>query len=696
MRRRPLAASAVLVLLVAVPLLVPLLAAAAAPAKEPLGAERMWRLARLGPPAISPDGRSAVLAVTTYDVEKDKPESALWIVPTAGGDARQLTQRGSDASPAFSPDGRWIAFVSKRSDDEERQIYVLPVDGGEARRLTSAPSGAFAPRWLPDSRRVAFVSWVHPGWKGWEDQAKRHKAAKESKVSARVFDRLPTRRWDRTLDGREPHLFVAALAGGAAAPVTAQSGMALAMGMTGDPEPGAYDVSPDGREIVFTGQADRTGTDPNTDLYAVPVDGGTARNLTPDHVAADGAPRFSPDGKLIAYTRAEEPRHYSDRARLALLERATGRSRVLTERWDRSASAPQWARDGKSVLVEADHLGRRAVFRVDAGSGEVVQVTREKSFSALAVAARAGTIVALREAFDEPPTLVALDPARGAARKLGAWNDEALASTALGAYESVTYPGAGGAQIQAWVVYPPGFDRAKKHPFVLLLHGGPHVAMNDGFQWRWNAQVFASWGYVVAWHSFHGTPGFGQAFTDSIVPDWTTLPYEDTVAAARWFAAQPWIDPERMAAAGASFGGYLGAAVLGRDHPFKTIVLHAGVYDQATQYGSDVGGTKRQKVPEFWEDEALARKVSPLWRAASFKTPTLVTAGGQDLRVPEANAFALFNALQNRGVKSRLVYYPNENHWVLKPQNSLHWYGAVRDWLAEQLGPAAGATADAR
>ena len=307
MRRRLLAASAV-------SLLVPLLALAAAPAREPLTAERMWRLARLGPPAISPDGRSAVLAVTTFDVEKDKPESGLWLVPTAGGDARPLTQRGADAAPAFSPDGRWIAFVAKRGDDEERQIYVLPVDGGEARRLTAVPAGAFAPKWLPDSRRVAFVSWAYPGWKGWEDQAKRYKAAKESKVSARVFDRLPTRRWDRTLDGREPHLFLAALAGGAPAPVTAESGMALAMGMTGDPEPGAYDVSPDGREIVFTGQADRTGTDPNTDLYVVPVEGGTARDVTADNLALDGGPRFSPDGKSIAYARAAVPRHYSDRA----------------------------------------------------------------------------------------------------------------------------------------------------------------------------------------------------------------------------------------------------------------------------------------------------------------------------------------------------------------------------------------------
>jgi dipeptidyl aminopeptidase/acylaminoacyl peptidase len=668
-------------------LLTPLLAGAAPAAKEPLTAERMWRLARLGPPDVSPDGRWAVLAVTTYDLENDKPESDLWLVPTAGGEARRLTaQRGSDASPVFSPDGRWVAFVAKRGDDEERQLYVIPVDGGEARRVTAAPGGALAPRWLPDSRRIAFVSWTHPGWNGWDDQAKRHKAAKESKVTARVFDRAPARRWDRTLDGRELHLFLAALAGGPPAPVTASSGMAVALSIMGDADRGDYDVSPDGREIVFVGQTDRSGVDPNRDLYVVPVEGGTARNLTADNPAHDRDPRFSPDGKSIAYGRMAVPRHSTDRSRLALLDRATGASRVLTEGWDRSVSGAEWTADGKALLAAVDHLGRQAVFRVDRATGKETQITRERSFSALAVAERSGTVVALRQAYDEPPTLVAVDPARGAVRKLGAFNDEALSGSALGAYESVTYPGAGGAPIQAWVVYPPGFDRQKKHPFVLLLHGGPHVAMNDGWQWRWNAQVFASWGYVVAWHSFHGTPGFGQAFQDSIVPDWTTLPYEDTVAAARWFAAQPWVDARRMAAAGASYGGYLGAVVLGREHPFRALVVHAGVYDRVTQYGADVFSSERKRFPEFWEDEELTKKVSPIWRAGSFRTPTLVTAGGLDVRVPEAHAFQLFHVLQNRGVESRLVYYPNENHWILKPQNSLHWYGTVRDWLDGHLG----------
>lgn len=598
--------------------------------KEPLTAERMWSLARVGPPSIAPDGRWAVAAVTTYDVGADKPLSELWLLPTAGGEARQLTVRGgTDAAPVFSPDGRWVAFASKRGDDEDRQIYVIAVDGGEARRVTTVPGGAFAPRWFSDAKRLAFIAWSYPGWKGWEDQARRHKGAKESKVSARVFDRAPTRRWDRTLDGREPHLFAVPVEGGPPTPVTATSGVAVAMSLFGDPDRDDYDVSPDGKEIAFTGESDRTGVERNLDIYVVSADGGDARNLTADNPAGDTKPRW---------------------------------------------------------LAAVDHAGRQVVFRIDAASGALAQVTKERSFSDLALAARAGTVVALRQAYDEPPTVVALDPARGDARKLSRFNDAALATVDPGRYESIRYPGGGGEQIQAWVVYPPGFDTAKKYPFVLLLHGGPHVAPSDGWQWRWNAQVFASWGYVVAWHAFHGTPGFGQAFTDSIEPDWTTLPYEDTIAAARWFAAQPWVDARRMAAAGGSYGGYLGATVLGREHPFKTIVVHAGVYDRVALYASDVFSAEHKDIPEFWEDEALSKKISPIWGAPAFKAPTLVTAGGLDARVPEAQAFLLFHVLQNRGVRSRLVYYPNENHWILKPQNSLHWYATVRDWLAEHLG----------
>ncbi len=276
----------------------------------------------------------------------------------------------------------------------------------------------------------------------------------------------------------------------------------------------------------------------------------------------------------------------------------------------------------------------------------------------------------------------------GAATKLSDHNDAQLAATAFGKVESVTYKGADGADIQMWVVYPPGFDPAKKYPLYLLLHGGPHNGIQDSWTFRWNAQVFAGWGYVTAWHNFHGSSGFGQAFTDSINPDGITKPYEDTIKAAEWFASKPWIDAERMAAGGGSYGGFLASVLLGREHPFKTLIAHAAVYDNYTMYGGDYGAEKNRFF-EAWERPEEWAKYSPSTSAANFKTPTLVIHGQLDQRVPLNNGMELFHILQNRGVPSRLVYYPDENHWILKRQNSLFWYEETKNWLA-RYAPAGG------
>src|SRR5690606_27406929 len=274
----------------------------------------------------------------------------------------------------------------------------------------------------------------------------------------------------------------------------------------------------------------------------------------------------------------------------------------------------------------------------------------------------------------------------GSATKLSDFNDAALANLTQGRYERVTYKGANDEDVQMWVVYPPDFTPEKRWPLYLLLHGGPHNAMTDGYQWRWNAQVFANWGYVTAWHNFHGSSGFGQDWADSITAEWGELPYMDTIKAAEWFAAQSWIDSERMAAGGGSFGGYLATYLLGREHPFKTLIAHAPVYNAYTQYASDYGASKRRHG-EFWDDVETFERNSPHMYAAQFRTPTLVIHGQRDLRVPVNHGFELFNTLQNRGVPSRLVYFPDENHWVLKPQNSLFWYETKRKWLEQYVKP---------
>jgi dipeptidyl aminopeptidase/acylaminoacyl peptidase len=376
--------------------------------------------------------------------------------------------------------------------------------------------------------------------------------------------------------------------------------------------------------------------------------------------------------------------------RLMVLERSTGAVREVAADWDRSKTNLVWAADGRRLYGAIDDAGAIRLWEIPL-EGAPHAITKSPSFSNAALS-RSGTLVALRQSFVEPPTLVRIDPATGAATKLSTANDQLLASTDLGTYESVEYRGAGGAPIQMWVNYPPGFDRSRRYPLYLLIHGGPHNAVTDGMQFRWNAQVFSSWGFVTAWPNFHGSSGFGQAFADSINPRWDDLPYQDVIAAADWLAAQPWIDRDRMVAGGGSYGGYLTTVLLGRPHPFKALVAHAAVYNLYTQYGGDVA-IEIPRFGGFWEPEQqeVIRTSSPHYAAAAFATPTLVVHGQKDMRVPVNNGLELYQTLLMKGVPARLLYYPDENHWVLKPHNSLLWYDEVRRWIERWTVPAGGA-----
>jgi len=654
-----------------------------------LNADAMWRFKRLGQPAIAPDGKLAVVPVTTYDIDKNIGLTDLWLVPTKPGKARQLTSdAASDSSPAWSPDGELIAFVSKRGEDKAPQLYVIPVNGGEARRVTNVPTGVMAPKWFPDSRRIAFLSQVWADAKNWSEQKERVDRERDKKMTALVWDKAPISYWDHLLDQRQTHVYSIGLDGGEAQSIT--FGRTLSLDVA-EPDATSYDISPDGTEIAFAADTDKTGIDSNFDVFVMAMEGGEPRNLTTDNPASDNSPLYSPDGRSLAFRRQKIKDFYADRARLMLHDRRSSQTRSLTEDWDRSADALVWTPDSSSLFGSVEDAGTLRVFRFNTGGGTPQPITREHSFGSLAIAGSGPVIVALRQSFSEPPTLVSIIARTGAPTKLTDFNDAALANVTQGKVESVTYAGANGENIQMWVTYPPNFTPDRKWPLYLVLHGGPHSAMNDAYQWRWNAQVFASWGYVTAWHNFHGSSGFGQAFTDSITKDWAELPYQDTIKAAEWFASKPWIDANRMAAGGGSYGGYLATLLLGKPHPFKTLIAHAAVYNSYTQYATDDGAIKK-RYGEFWEDFDRLNRNSPHMSAANFKTPTLVIHGQQDYRVPVNHAMELFNTLQNRGVPSKLVLFPNENHWILQPQNSLFWYDTVQKWLASYAKPGAGET----
>jgi dipeptidyl aminopeptidase/acylaminoacyl peptidase len=667
-------------------------ATAATPGKQPFTVERSWQIQRLGNPVVSPDGSLIVAPVTRFEMKEDKAYTDLWIWNADGSGERAFTTHvGNEGSPAFSPDGRFIAFTAQREDDKAPQLYVMPVDGGEARRLTTLATGVQSPKWFADGRRLAFVSRVFADLP-LAEQGKRIDERAASKMTGQVWDGGPVTAWDRYMDERQFHVLAVDIGGGAPQALTLGTGLQLPRSAVQGTD-GLFAISPDGAELAFVADSNPVREDANNDVFtvAVPAAGAVAAkpvNLTPENPANDGTPLYSPDGRTLSFIQQRIEGFYADKGRLMLRDRRAGTTRELYAEWDRTVSEYLWAPDSRRLYGAVDDAGTVRAYEFPL-SGSPRAITGPASFNGLALA-KNGLMVGLRQTFVEPPTLVRIDARSGRATKLSTINDELLANTDFGTYESVTYKGANGADIQMWVNYPPGFDKTKKYPFFMLIHGGPHNGITDGMSFRWNAQVFGSWGYVTAWPNFHGSSGFGQDFTDSINPEWAEKPYQDVIKAAEWFAAQPWIDTERMVAGGGSYGGYLTSVILGREHPFRALVAHAAVYNLYTQYAADFS-TEMPRFGGFWEkgnDEVLRRN-SPHLGAANFDTPTLVVHGQTDLRVPVNHGLELYQTLLMKGVPSRYVYYPNENHWILKPQNSVFWYQQVQQWFEAHNAPKA-------
>jgi dipeptidyl aminopeptidase/acylaminoacyl peptidase len=656
--------------------------------KHPITFDDMIRMHRVAEAQISPDGKWAAYTVTTPDMEANRNASNVWLAPISGGEAIQLTQSGKDSSPVWSPDGKTIAFLSSRSGNS--QVYLLSMEGGEAHEFTHLSTGADLVKWSPDGQTIAFTSSVYPDCKDDACNASRDAEKEKNKVKAHVYEQLLYRHWTHWFEGKRSHLFIMPT-DGSIAPRDLTQGANYDVPPDERGGPGDINFSPDAKEICFTAVTDKMeAISTNGDLFLVPVAGGDPKRIT-TNPGFDGNPVYSPDGKFIAYHAQLTPEYESDRWRVMLYNRQTGKNENLSEGFDRSANELAWSADSKKIFFAAENETLQPIYAMEARVGAQPRKVIADGYNlGFSLSGDGKTLLFERTSLTAPAELFAAASDGAGVRQLTHHNDAILASVEMNPPETFWFEGAAGTRVQAMLIRPPKFDAKKKYPLLVLLHGGPQTMWSNAWGYRWNAEVFSAPGYVTLMINRRGSTGYGQKFTDEITNDWGGKAYEDVMKGVDYTLAKyPFTDGSRMAAAGGSYGGYMADWIATHTGRFKAIISHASVYDKVAMYATeelwfeehDMQGTP-------WSNPESYRKWAPSTYAGElgkYKTPTLVIAGERDYRVPYTQSLEFFNSLQRQGVPSKLVVFPDEGHWVLKPQNSQFWYKTFFDWLATYL-----------
>ncbi len=687
--------------------------------KRPISFADLMSIDRIGQPTVSPDGRRFAFTVSRPDHLKNRTCHTITVFDMISRDITELTPgSGNHSRPAWSPDGKWIAFVSQRDRDEGEQIYLLPVGGGEARKITYGYGGAGTPVWAPDSKRILFSRSVvvSPYYTPKKSGKLRrgHTAPSRAEIhglinpasSARTADNLLFRHWDSWRDRKRNHLFVVDCKSGRMNDVTPHPCDAPPISLGSECD---YQFSPDGREIAFVMNPDEVvARSTNNSIFTQELKGigrvGEPVSISTSE-ANDCHPRYLPDGNSIAYLAMMEPGYEADRPRIKVYNRKSGETDCLLKRFDRGPAAfevtPQ-----QDIIFSADDRGRRTLYRLNLSTGRVKQLTSGTYNGLFRCIPGSNDLLVTRETTTTPADFHLLKPSGGVkpllspgpaeterpdggscAEKLTGYG-EAIAHVEMNEAEEFWYDGAGGTPVHGFLVRPPRFRKGRKYPLILLIHGGPQGAFSDHFHYRWNSQYFAREGAVVAFLNPRGSTGYGQKFTDQISKDWGGRCFDDIMLGFDHIVKKyRFVDRKRVAAAGASFGGFMVNWIAGHTDRFRALVCHDGIFHAETMaYTTEelwfeekehgrLPYSSRSKVVEF----------SPHMHVKNFKTPTLVVHGGQDFRCPMSEGLGMFTALQVMNVPSRFLHFPDEGHWVLQPANSEVWYDEVLGWMMKYL-----------
>jgi dipeptidyl aminopeptidase/acylaminoacyl peptidase len=654
-----------------------------------LTVDDLLKFQRVSDPVVSPDSRWVAFVVRDTDYNANRGRTDLWLASSDGQTVRRLTSHPeNDSEPQWTRDGKWIYFVSSRSGSS--QVWRISPVGGEAEQVTKLDTDLNGYKLFPDGKRMIIAIDVWPEAKSIADSIKKDEAKAKSKVKARVYDQLLFRHWDQWEDGKYSHLFLwtpPELGG------KADNAKDLTPGQTTDspthPFGGMEEVAiaPDSKTIAFIARtggreiAWRT----NTEVFTVGVGGGKPVVLT-KNPGYDFTPTYSPDGKSIAVLMMVRAGFEADRQRIGVYDVASKKLRVVTEAWDRSASSITWSGDGKTIYTSADNVGNHSLFAVDVASGTAKLVVDKGTNSSPKVLG--DRLVFLRDTLKHPAELFTVKPDGSELRALTKFNDAAVKKIAWGDYEQFSFKGAKNDTVYGYLIKPAGF-RGGKVPLAFLIHGGPQGSFGDHFHYRWNPQTYAGRGYAVVMIDFHGSTGYGQAFTDAISGDWGGAPYEDLMKGLdHALGKYTFIDKTKMAALGASYGGYMINWIHGHTNRFKALVVHDGNLDERLAYYD----TEELWFPEWehkgppWLRNESYTKHNPIDHVKNWSTPTLVIHGGLDYRVVDTQGMSTFTALQRKGVPSRFIHFPDENHWVLKPQNSKLWHDEVLAWIDKYTG----------